>query len=250
MHAHAACKPDRANRVQLVACVPTETKVPTTMVMANVTVMVVVGAIDVRSENPPTSSSDWETTQHARAMINGVEVTETQHMPRYPQYAVMHIRMHASVAAVRRLIQRQETDYNGDFVFLGSNIDAVEVGADLGFQRGKSTTYISTSVGVTAALRFGSELPASEANGRCRCVFGIGLHPGRSQTSARGLGGISAFPSTPWAVVISVPRVSPGHRSGVVEEPAPRAVVGQGGELPRGRSRSFRVITPWPRKTN
>ena len=39
-----------------------------------------------------------------------------------------------------------------NFVFLGSNIDAVEVGADLGFQRDKSMTYVSTSVGVTAAF--------------------------------------------------------------------------------------------------
>ncbi|WP_128645416.1 vWA domain-containing protein [Rhodococcus sp. BS-15] len=54
-------------------------------------------------------------------------------------------------SAVRELIHRQE-DYSWDFVFLGSNIDAVEVGADLGFQRGKSMTYVSTSVGVTAAF--------------------------------------------------------------------------------------------------
>ena len=55
-------------------------------------------------------------------------------------------------AAVRELIQRQEAEYSWDFVFLGSNIDAVEVGADLGFQRDKSMTYVSTSVGVTAAF--------------------------------------------------------------------------------------------------
>lgn len=36
-------------------------------------------------------------------------------------------------SAVRELIQRQESEYCWDFVFLGSNIDAVEVGADLGF---------------------------------------------------------------------------------------------------------------------
>ncbi|MDZ7912580.1 MAG: vWA domain-containing protein [Rhodococcus sp. (in: high G+C Gram-positive bacteria)] len=55
-------------------------------------------------------------------------------------------------AAVRELIKRQESEYSWHFVFLGSNIDAVEVGADLGFQRGKSMTYVSTSVGVTAAF--------------------------------------------------------------------------------------------------
>ncbi|WP_230596281.1 MULTISPECIES: hypothetical protein [Nocardiaceae] len=54
--------------------------------------------------------------------------------------------------AVRELIQRQEAEHGWDFVFLGSNIDAVEVGADLGFQRHKSMTYVSSSVGVTAAF--------------------------------------------------------------------------------------------------
>jgi hypothetical protein len=53
---------------------------------------------------------------------------------------------------VRELIQRQEAEYNWDSVFLGSNIDAVEVGADLGFHRGKSMTCVSTSVGVAAAF--------------------------------------------------------------------------------------------------
>ena len=54
--------------------------------------------------------------------------------------------------AVRELIASQERDYQWDFVFLGSNIDAVEVGADLGFARDKSMTYVSTTVGVTAAF--------------------------------------------------------------------------------------------------
>lgn len=54
--------------------------------------------------------------------------------------------------AVRELIAKQERDYQWDFVFLGSNIDAVEVGADLGFARDKSMTYVSTTVGVTAAF--------------------------------------------------------------------------------------------------
>lgn len=38
-------------------------------------------------------------------------------------------------------------------------------------------------------LRFGGGLPASKALGRCRCVFGGRLHPKRSPTSARRVGG-------------------------------------------------------------
>lgn len=55
-------------------------------------------------------------------------------------------------AAVRQLIGQQERDYQWDFVFLGSNIDAVGVGTDLGFSPDKSMTYVSTTVGVTAAF--------------------------------------------------------------------------------------------------
>ncbi|MBY4275453.1 hypothetical protein HQO27_18300 [Rhodococcus fascians] len=51
-----------------------------------------------------------------------------------------------------QLLQRQEAEYNWDFMFLKSNIHAVELVADLGFQRGKSMTYVSTSIGVTAAF--------------------------------------------------------------------------------------------------
>lgn len=46
-----------------------------------------------------------------------------------------------TVDAVRALISQQETDYGWDFVFLGANMDAVEVGTNLGFAPGKSLTY-------------------------------------------------------------------------------------------------------------
>ncbi len=43
--------------------------------------------------------------------------------------------------AVRALISQQESIYGWDFVFLGANMDAVEVGTNLGFAPGKSITY-------------------------------------------------------------------------------------------------------------
>jgi tagatose-1,6-bisphosphate aldolase len=46
-----------------------------------------------------------------------------------------------TVAAVRALIAQQETVYGWDFVFLGANMDAVQVGTRLGFAAGKSLTY-------------------------------------------------------------------------------------------------------------
>lgn len=54
--------------------------------------------------------------------------------------------------AVQELIQRQEAECSWDCVFPGSNFDAVEAGTDLGFQRDKTTTHVSTSVGMTAAF--------------------------------------------------------------------------------------------------
>jgi hypothetical protein len=46
-----------------------------------------------------------------------------------------------TVEAVRALIARQEQDYAWDFVFLGANMDAVEVGSRMGFAPGKSLTF-------------------------------------------------------------------------------------------------------------
>jgi hypothetical protein len=56
-----------------------------------------------------------------------------------------------TVEAVRALIAQQETVYSWDFVFLGANMDAVEVGANLGFAPGKSLTYDADALAVGGA---------------------------------------------------------------------------------------------------
>lgn len=53
--------------------------------------------------------------------------------------------------AVKQLIAQQETVYGWDFVFLGANMDAVDVGADIGFAPGKSLTYDADGDGVAGA---------------------------------------------------------------------------------------------------
>lgn len=53
--------------------------------------------------------------------------------------------------AVRALISQQETQYAWDFVFLGANMDAVEVGVNLGFAPGKSLTYDADGDAVVGA---------------------------------------------------------------------------------------------------
>jgi len=50
--------------------------------------------------------------------------------------------------AVRQLIAQQETVYDWDFVFLGANMDAVDVGTSIGFAPGKSLTYDASDAGV------------------------------------------------------------------------------------------------------
>lgn len=56
-----------------------------------------------------------------------------------------------SKEAVQRLIAQQETVYGWDFVFLGANMDAVDVGSRLGFAPGKSLTYDADGEGVAGA---------------------------------------------------------------------------------------------------
>lgn len=53
--------------------------------------------------------------------------------------------------AVRQLIAQQETVYGWDFVFLGANMDAVDVGRGLGFSPDKSLTYDADGDGVQGA---------------------------------------------------------------------------------------------------
>ncbi len=50
--------------------------------------------------------------------------------------------------AVSAAIGRQERDYAWDFVFLGANMDAVAIGAQLGFAADKSMTYAADADGV------------------------------------------------------------------------------------------------------
>ena len=54
--------------------------------------------------------------------------------------------------AVKQLISQQEGTYGWDFVFLGANIDAIDIGTDLGFSAGKSLTYEASSAGVVGAF--------------------------------------------------------------------------------------------------
>ncbi|GAA4401246.1 vWA domain-containing protein [Tsukamurella soli] len=55
--------------------------------------------------------------------------------------------------AVAELIRRQESEYSWTYVFLGANMDAVAVGASLGFQPTRSLTYAPAAEGVAATYR-------------------------------------------------------------------------------------------------
>jgi hypothetical protein len=54
--------------------------------------------------------------------------------------------------AVSAAIKRQEGEYSWDFVFLGANMDAVAVGARMGFATDRSMTYDANADGVAAAV--------------------------------------------------------------------------------------------------
>ena len=54
--------------------------------------------------------------------------------------------------AVSAAIRRQESEYAWDFLFLGANMDAVAIGAQLGFRPDRSMTYAASPDGVTNAM--------------------------------------------------------------------------------------------------
>lgn len=55
--------------------------------------------------------------------------------------------------AVQTLITQQRDQWNWKFVFLGANMDAVEVGGRMGFAAGDSITYDDSSYGATIAAQ-------------------------------------------------------------------------------------------------
>ncbi len=54
--------------------------------------------------------------------------------------------------AVSAAIKRQESEYSWYFVFLGANMDAVAVGAQLGFAPDRTMTYDASELGVASAM--------------------------------------------------------------------------------------------------
>ncbi|HYO04354.1 MAG TPA: vWA domain-containing protein [Mycobacterium sp.] len=54
--------------------------------------------------------------------------------------------------AVGAAIKRQESEYSWYFVFLGANMDAVAVGARMGFAVDRTMTYDASDAGVASAL--------------------------------------------------------------------------------------------------
>jgi ethanolamine ammonia-lyase small subunit len=69
--------------------------------------------------------------------------------------------------AVRRLINQQQDEWSWKFIFLGANIDAVEVGQRMGFAAGDSITYDDSSyAATTAAVRSAREMVSSTRSGR------------------------------------------------------------------------------------
>jgi hypothetical protein len=54
--------------------------------------------------------------------------------------------------SVNAAIKRQESEFSWYFVFLGANMDAVAVGAQLGFSADRSLTYDASDEGVASAM--------------------------------------------------------------------------------------------------
>lgn len=65
-----------------------------------------------------------------------------------------------SHAAVKSLIVQQREVYSWEFLFLGANMDAVEIGTGMGFDPGSSITYAAAPQGVSAVFRSASRYSA------------------------------------------------------------------------------------------
>ncbi|MEV0298103.1 vWA domain-containing protein [Nocardia sp. NPDC050710] len=58
--------------------------------------------------------------------------------------------------AVRSLITQQQEVYSWDFLFLGANMDAVQIGSQMGFDPRRAITYTAAPAGVAGAFRAGA----------------------------------------------------------------------------------------------
>lgn len=54
--------------------------------------------------------------------------------------------------SVNAVVKRQESEYSWHFVFLGANMDAIAVGAQLGFAPDRTMTYDASELGVASAM--------------------------------------------------------------------------------------------------
>ncbi|WP_405167613.1 VWA domain-containing protein [Nocardia sp. NBC_01499] len=61
-----------------------------------------------------------------------------------------------SHTAVKSLITQQQDVYDWNFLFLGANMDAVAIGAQMGFDPGNSITYAAAPQGVSGVFRAAS----------------------------------------------------------------------------------------------
>ncbi len=69
--------------------------------------------------------------------------------------------------AVRKLTKQQQDEWNWTFIFLGANMDAVEVGGQMGFAETTSITYDDSDyVATTGAMRVAREMVSATRAGR------------------------------------------------------------------------------------
>ncbi|MCW1957476.1 MAG: VWA domain-containing protein [Mycobacterium sp.] len=87
--------------------------------------------------------------------------------------------------AVRALIAQQETVYGWDFVFLGANMDAVEVGARLGFAPGKSMTFDAEPEAVGGAWDAVASYSARRRSAAPEAAPSIGFEPSERRAARK-----------------------------------------------------------------
>ena len=87
--------------------------------------------------------------------------------------------------AVKALTEQQQNEWNWTFIFIGANIDAIDVGGRMGFSPDYSITYDDSDYASTKASYTGpDQLTTAGADRRGRCRF-LRRRPGRPRWVTR-----------------------------------------------------------------
>ncbi len=80
---------------------------------------------------------------------------------------------HYSLREVKKMIKRQQEKYNWEFLFLGANIDAIEVAGSMGISRDRAANYHCDSEGTALNYNVLSAVVSKVRKSKSECVGAV-----------------------------------------------------------------------------